>query len=136
MAVDGFDSTAVLFAWKNGTAVLLLMGRWQSLRAIAECNGPLAKPADDCLASVGHHHSPQPVRGVCRVEDVEGIGGVGAHVGGCRGDGDVGQGAGSGNVELVPAGIEAGVGRHFTVAHIGEGRVVAVLIADGHVTSR
>lgn len=35
MAVDGFDSTAVLFAWKNGTAVLLLMGRWQSLRAIA-----------------------------------------------------------------------------------------------------
>ena len=24
------------------------MGRWRSLRAIAECNGPLAQPAGDC----------------------------------------------------------------------------------------
>ncbi|WP_276851135.1 hypothetical protein [Enterocloster lavalensis] len=29
--------------------MLNVMGRWRSLRAIAECNGPLAQPAGDCL---------------------------------------------------------------------------------------
>lgn len=89
-------------------------------------------PAEPC-GLVGYHQCFQPVCCIGGIEDIQGVGCIGAHIGGGGCHRGVGVGAGPGDVELVPPRIEAGVRGHFPVPHIGEGSVGRVLAADGHV---
>ena len=82
---------------------------------------------------IRHNHGFQSFCGSGRVEDVQSVGIVRAHVCGGAGHIGVGVGSGPGDVNLVPSGIKAGVGSYLLVAHVAEGHVGAALIADRDV---